>query len=93
METVVGALIGGIVSLVVCILNNRSQQKETDAKQTEFINLITYRLEQLEKKVDLHNNAVERLYEVEKKLGVDEEKIKVANRRIGDLEKGVHGKE
>ena len=93
METVVGALIGGIVSLVVCILNNRSQQKETDAKQTEFINLITYRLEQLEKKVDLHNNAVERLYEVEKKLGIDEEKIKVANRRIGDLEKGVHGKE
>ena len=93
METIVGALIGGIVSLVVCVLNNRSQQKETDAKQTEFINLITYRLEQLEKKVDLHNNAVERLYEVEKKLGVDEEKIKVANRRIGDLEKGVHGKE
>ena len=93
METLVGALIGGIVSLVVCVLNNRSQQKETDAKQTEFINLITYRLEQLEKKVDLHNNAVERLYEVEKKLGIDEEKIKVANRRIGDLEKGVHGKE
>ena len=93
METIIGALIGGIVSLVVCVLNNRSQQKETDAKQTEFINLITYRLEQLEKKVDLHNNAVERLYEVEKKLGVDEEKIKVANRRIGDLEKGVHGKE
>lgn len=93
METIIGALIGGIVSLVVCVLNNRSQQKETDAKQTEFINLITYRLEQLEKKVDLHNNAVERLYEVEKQLGIDEEKIKVANRRIGDLEKGVHGKE
>ena len=93
METIIGALIGGIVSLVVCVLNNRSQQRETDARQTEFINLITYRLEQLEKKVDLHNNAVERLYEVEKKLGVDEEKIKVANRRIGDLEKGVHGKE
>jgi hypothetical protein len=93
VETIIGALIGGIVSLVVCVLNNRSQQKETDAKQTEFINLITYRLEQLEKKVDLHNNAVERLYEVEKKLGIDEEKIKVANRRIGDLEKGAHGKE
>lgn len=93
METIIGALIGGIVSLVVCVLNNRSQQRETDARQTEFINLITYRLKQLEKKVDLHNNAVERLYEVEKKLGIDEEKIKVANRRIGDLEKGVHGKE
>lgn len=27
--------------------------------------LVTYRLEQLEKKVDLHNNAVERLFKVE----------------------------
>ena len=27
--------------------------------------LVTYRLEQLEKKVDLHNNAVERLFIVE----------------------------
>lgn len=27
--------------------------------------LVTYRLEQLEKKVDLHNNAVERLFVVE----------------------------
>lgn len=27
--------------------------------------LVNYRLQQLEKKVDLHNNAVERLYKVE----------------------------
>lgn len=27
--------------------------------------LVTYRLEQLEKKVNLHNNAVERLFKVE----------------------------
>ena len=27
--------------------------------------LVTFRLEQLEKKVDLHNNAVERLFKVE----------------------------
>lgn len=30
--------------------------------------LVTYRLEQLEKKVDLHNNAVERLFKVEGKV-------------------------
>lgn len=30
--------------------------------------LVTYRLEQLEKKVDLHNNAVERLFVVEGKM-------------------------
>lgn len=49
--------------------------------------LIAYRLEQLEKKVELHNNAVERLYKVEKEQEVMEERIKVANHRIDDLER------
>ena len=48
--------------------------------------LIAYRVEQLEKKVELHNNAVERLYKVERALDVYEEKMKVANHRIEDLE-------
>lgn len=50
--------------------------------------LITYRIEQLEKKVDKHNNVVERLYDAEAKLDVMEEKIAVANHRIQDLENG-----
>ena len=41
--------------------------------------LISYRVEQLEKKVDKHNNFAER-------LPVVEEQIKVINHRIGDLE-------
>ena len=47
-----------------------------------------FQQKQVEKKQDLHNNAVIRLYEVEKRLGIDEEKIKVSNHRIDDLEKG-----
>lgn len=50
--------------------------------------LIAYRLEQLEKKVHAHNNLVERMYNVEEKTQLQEEKIKVANHRIDDLEKG-----
>lgn len=50
--------------------------------------LIAYRLEQLEKKVQAHNNLVERMYNVEEKTQLQEEKIKVANHRIEDLEKG-----
>ena len=42
--------------------------------------LISYRLEQLEKKVDLHNNAIERIYKLEKWAAVADEKI-------SDLEK------
>ncbi len=48
--------------------------------------LTTYRLEQLEKKVDKHNNVVERVYILEKHEEVVEEKIKTANHRIDDLE-------
>ena len=44
------------------------------------------RIKQLESKVDLHNNAVERLYEVERQLGIDEEKIRSNQHRIDDLE-------
>ena len=49
--------------------------------------LIAYRLEQLEKKVQAHNNLVERTYRLEERAELQEEKIKVANHRIDDLEK------
>ena len=45
-----------------------------------------YRIEQLEKKVEKHNNFIERVYELERVTDVHEEKIKVANHRIDDLE-------
>ena len=48
--------------------------------------LSNYRIEQLEKKVDKHNNLIERTYSIEKRLDVQEEKIDVANHRIDDLE-------
>ena len=49
--------------------------------------LIAYRLEELEKRVQAHNNLVERMYQVEERTELQEEKIKVANHRIEDLEK------
>lgn len=48
--------------------------------------LTTYRIEQLEKKVDKHNNLVERTYALEKSTAVMQNDIKVANHRIDDLE-------
>lgn len=46
-----------------------------------------YRIEMLEKKQDKHNTLIERMYKLEDRVNVDEEKIKVANHRIEDLEK------
>ena len=42
--------------------------------------LVKYRIEQLEKTVEKHNSIVERTY-------ILEEKVKVANHRIEDLER------
>lgn len=91
------AIITGVVAIAVCMINNAWQQKRADKQHqatmaaaekqhNTTIALIEYKLDRLTHKVDLHNNAVERLYEVERKLGIDEEKINVANHRIDDLE-------
>lgn len=73
------AIIVGGLALIGTIVGNLIGSNKTAA-------LVTYRLEQLEKKVQLHNNAVERLYEVEQTVAVQKEQIKVANHRIEDLE-------
>ena len=49
-----------------------------------------YRLEQLEKKVQAHNNLVERMYKVEGRTDLQEEEIRTANRRLDKLEREGH---
>ena len=77
-DTVLVAIIGlagsGIGSLIGVIASSKLTQ---------------YRIEQLEKKVDKHNNLVERMYNLEERVALNEEKIKVENHRIEDLE-GYH---
>lgn len=48
--------------------------------------LTNYRIQELEKKVEKHNNVITRVYELEKHEAVMDEEIKVANHRIDDLE-------
>ncbi len=48
--------------------------------------LTNYRLGELEKKVDKHNQVIDRVYKLESREAVIEEDIKVANHRIDDLE-------
>lgn len=48
--------------------------------------LTIYRIEQLEKKVEKHNNLISRTYKLEEQEALLEEKVRVANHRIDDLE-------
>ena len=52
--------------------------------------LTQYRLSQLEKKVEKHNSVIERTFKLEDQNIVWEEKFKVVNHRLEDLEKEVN---
>ena len=49
------------------------------------LKLIAYRIEQLEKKVEKHNNLVERTYRLEKQESLLEEKMDVLHESIEEL--------
>lgn len=84
METIISSCISAAVTLLVCLISNHSQNEKTRA-------LMEYKLEELTKRVDKHNNVVERTYSLEQKAVVQEEQIKVANHRISDLEEKEKG--
>lgn len=66
------ALIGSLVGTFAGIV--------TSSKLTE------YRIKELEKKQDKHNQVIERTYKLEERVELIEERQKVANHRITDLE-------
>lgn len=80
LTELVGVIISSAVTLCVCMINNHYQSNKTRT-------LVEYRLTQLEKKVDKHNNLVERTYKLEEQGAVFEQQMKVANHRIEDLER------
>ena len=89
METILVALLSLAGTLAGAYFANRKSSA-----------LIAYRLEQLEQKVNKHNNLIERTYVLEESVALMDERVKVANHRIADLEKvhrigqdGMSGKE
>lgn len=52
--------------------------------------LTNYRIEQLEKKQEKYNNLIERTFRLEERDQVHEEKLKVVNHRLDDLERDNH---
>lgn len=54
MATILGAIIGAVASIIVCIINNNKQNA-----------LMRYRLDELEKKVDKQNELTERIHKLE----------------------------
>ena len=61
METVLAAAVSGVVTLVICLVQNHAQAEKTRA-------LLDYRLRELERKQDKHNSLMERTFRLEGKM-------------------------
>lgn len=85
--TIIAALISAAAAILVCIINNNANHQKLLSELEKRDALQAYRIEQLEKKVDKHNNVIERTYHLEEAEAVIREQIKAANHRIEDLEK------
>lgn len=68
LATIISSLISAGATLVVCLITSKAQHEKTMA-------LIEYKIEELTKRVDKHNNVIERTYELERITSIHEEKL------------------
>lgn len=85
-EGIIIAIISGVLSFAGVVLTVIYGNKKTQKSLKEQTDLTLYRIEQLEKKQDKHNSIIERTYKLEEEMLLIQEKQKVANHRISDLE-------
>lgn len=85
MENIIGVVVA-VVSFFVSLIINLVAIGIFIGKLEGFKILVDYRFNEQDKKLEKHNNFINRLYEVEKQIGIEKEKINVANNRIDDLE-------
>ena len=76
METLISSIITGIVAITTCLITQGMSNSKTRA-------LIEYRLMELEKKQDRHNDVIERTYKLEETSAIQDV-------RITNLEKKVN---
>ena len=69
METIITAIISGVCVAIPSILATISANKIQN-------DLVLYRINELDEKVHKHNNLIERMYDVESRVRVLEEKNK-----------------
>ena len=82
------SVITGGLTLTGVIFTSRKQHDVTVQEIKTELALMHQEIEQLEHKQDVHNQVIERVYQLEKAVDILDEKQKTANHRIDDLEKG-----
>lgn len=67
MQDILTAIIGGVCVAVPSIIATLSANKRN-------ADLITYRIDELDKKVHKHNDLIDRMYKIEERVAVLEKK-------------------
>lgn len=88
-ESIIVAVITGVLSLVGVLISNFAAHSKTMLAVKTAQAVTDERIETLTREVRAHNGLVERTYDLERRADLAEEKIKVANHRIDDLERGA----
>lgn len=87
------AIISAGAAILVCLLNNYFMEKRRQAQASTDLEVlkatITGEIKSLTREVEKHNQVINRVYDLESRADLFEERQKVANHRIDDLEKGV----
>lgn len=73
-ETIISSLISGGVAILVCVITQITSQKKTMA-------LIEYRINELTKRVEAHNNLIDRTYKLEERTELQEQRLNALERR------------
>lgn len=81
-----GAVVVGVLSFIGVVITNKKSNDELTHKLETAQAVTDTKIEELTREVREHNNFARR-------MPVVEEKIKVANNRIGDLERELHDHE
>lgn len=76
-----------IESVKQAVRQNNDTIKAISAENREFQSVIKVEIKTLSDKQEKHNKVIERTYNLEERTSVIEEKVRVANHRIEDLEK------
>ncbi len=73
-------------TIIVAVLTISATVISVVWSNKRYSTLTNYKIDQLEQKVNKHNNLIERTYKVEERLSIIENSLDVANHRIKDLE-------
>ncbi|MBD9009984.1 MAG: hypothetical protein EGR16_06610 [Clostridiales bacterium] len=86
METIIGAIISAVAAIAVCIINTNSQNRKILLEMDKHNAVQTEQITQLREQVHRHNNLIERTYKLERDVALLNNREKVSEHRLEDLE-------